>query len=86
MSEVVDAVRTALPAGCETNSCSEQSCSLTLRGIDGDRVLVDMNALDLSAMGNVERCDRLFVGQGAFVAPIELKRGDIRAQPKYSSN
>lgn len=79
MGELVDAVRAALPQGCETEACRAQGCELTLTGISADRVIVDMDRLDLSWLGDVERCDRLFVGYEEFVAAIELKSGDIRA-------
>ena len=83
MSEVVDVVRAALPAGCEVESCRAQGCELTLAGIARERVIMDMDCLDLSWLGDVQRCDRLFVGEGDFVAAIELKSGDIRASQVF---
>ena len=50
-----------------------------MSGIADERVIVDMDLLDISWLGDVQRCDRLFIGHGDFVAAIELKRGGIRA-------
>lgn len=52
---------------------------MSLKGVGKEWVIVDMDCKELDIPENRKRCDYIFVGKGNWVAPIELKRGDVEA-------
>ena len=81
---VTQAVRSAIPHGCITRRCREESCSLSLGGTSQQAFAIDMNHDDSPVDQNQTHCDYLFVGSLSglneeWVVPIELKRGAIGA-------
>lgn len=67
-----------------TTGCRRRGCSLSLKGIQGKWTLVDLDSPWAPISQTATRCDFLFVGAARqngpdFVAPIELKRGDVNA-------
>ena len=81
---VTQSVRSAIPRGCITRECREQSCSLSLGRTSQQSFAIDMNHDDSPVDQNQTHCDFLFVGglsgqSEEWVVPIELKRGAISA-------
>ena len=81
---VTQSVRSAIPRGCITRECREQSCSLSLSRTSQQSFAIDMNHDDSPVDRNQTHCDFLFVGglsgqSEEWVIPIELKRGAISA-------
>ena len=81
MNGLVDRVKQNIPQSCRSRQCRGNGCSVSLKGLDGQRVLINMDCKDLN-ISNQRRCDYVFVGKvGAddWIVPIELKRGDVKA-------
>lgn len=81
MSAFVDAVKVDIPDACHARKCRGDGCHLKLDGLGPARVLIAMDCDEL-ARSQAERqrtCDFLFVGEGNWIVPIELKRGSMEA-------
>ena len=81
---VTQTVRYAIPRGCITRECREQSCSLSLARTSQQSFAIDMNHDESPVDQNQTHCDFLFVGSLSgrseeWIVPIELKRGAISA-------
>lgn len=81
MSRVVRTVARRADQRCHSRSCGKEGCSVSMKGVPADRVVVD---LDCEALGlpDGSRSDYVFVGSdvdNTYVAPIELKSGRFSA-------
>ena len=77
-------VQKAVHNGCITKRIQEQSCRLRRDDISDDSVTIDLRKPTGPANSGVPHCDFIFFGRlspdnGEWIAPIELKRGEIRA-------
>ena len=79
MNRLVAFTRLAVPASCQARRCSRDGCSISMNGIIGERIIVDMDCKELDIPKCRKRCDFIFIGKGNWVAPIELKRGSLEA-------
>ena len=75
-SELVANVRVAVPCGSVVRRIGRQHCRVSLDGIEGERLIVDVD--ELVPDGEV-KCDYLFFSNRPAIAPIELKRGEVGA-------
>ena len=80
MNGLLEAARHAVPELCRAKKFLRVGCSVTLEGIDEDRIIADMDCCELDIPEGRKRCDFVFVGQEVWVAPIELKRGNVEAK------
>ncbi len=83
----VEAVRAQTDPGCQTTSCSDSGCSLSLAGIPTPNVLIQIDAPTFGVRNgqwrlpdDQRRCDYLYVGGddaggGPWVVPVELTTG-----------
>ena len=77
MSQPVEAIRRQVRAECLAQRCRKEGCSVVMKGVPNDHVVVDFDCKALSA-GTGKRCDYLLLAQQGtttWVAPIELKSG-----------
>lgn len=79
IDDLVRHVRRKIPKTCHDTKLSKDGCQIALTGIDANRVIVDMDCNDLDVAKDQSRCDYLFIGEGNWVVPMELKRGNIQA-------
>ncbi len=81
MPDIIDAIKAALPAGCQAPQCRKGSCSLSMKDAPTNRVLIDLDSDDAPVRRNQERCDYIFVAQAndTRVAALELKGGKLDA-------
>lgn len=73
MNDLVRVARKTVPKSCHARRCSRDGCSVSLAGIDEERVIVDMDCEELPIPDIRKRCDYLFIGKGNWIAPIEMK-------------
>lgn len=74
--ELVANVRDAVPRGSVVQRIGRQHCRVSLDGIEGERLIVDVD--EFVPDGEV-KCDYLFFSDRPVIAPIELKRGEVGA-------
>ena len=77
MSQAVKFIPRQIRAECITQRCRKEGCSVVMKGVPDDHVVVDLDCKALSAVAG-KRCDYLFLAQQGtttWVAPIELKSG-----------
>ena len=83
MSGAVQAVKRSVPKRCHATSCNKDGCKVGLKGLQSNRIIVDMDCEALGIPDNQKRCDYLYVGEKrkpqvmAQVVPIELKSGKV---------
>ena len=80
IDDLVRHVRRTIPKTCHDTKLSKDGCQIALTGIDANRVIVDMDCNDLDVAKDQSRCDYLFIGEGNWVVPMELKRGNIASR------
>ena len=80
MSTFVEAVRSRIPDECQRKKCRGSGCELGLAGLAPECVLISMDCKALGIPEEATKCDFLFVGEEAWVVPIELKRGSMEAR------
>lgn len=81
MSRAVRTIARRVDQRCHTRSCGKEGCSVSMKGVLADRVVID---LDCEALGlpDGSRSDYVFVGSdvdNTYVVPIELKSGRFSA-------
>ena len=70
---------------CIVRRCRKEGCSVSLEKAPIPRILLDLDRPGVPFLSpNDSRCDYLFIGgpgesDKAWVAPMELKKGDIKA-------
>lgn len=79
IDELVRHVRRTIPKTCHDTKLSKNGCQIALTGIDANRVIVDMDCNDLGIAKDQSRCDYIFIGEGNWIVPMEMKRGNIQA-------
>lgn len=79
IDELVRHVRRTIPKTCHDTKLSKNGCQIALTGIGANRVIVDMDCNDLGIAKDQSRCDYIFIGEGNWVVPMELKRGNVQA-------
>ena len=79
--DVVDEVRRAVPEGCIARRCSKSGCSASMKNAPSPRILIDLDHSHFRDGKDETRCDYIFIGGSgaAWVAPMELKRGEVGA-------
>lgn len=80
MSGLVAAFAANVPPPCRTCRAERHGCGVDLDGCSPNRTVVDMDCPAVPLPKGRQRCDYLFVGEEGdttWVAPIELKSGDI---------
>lgn len=80
MSSVLAYAAEQIADACRVSSCSKEGCKISMNGLDGRRLLVDMDCEQLSIPRDQTRCDYIFIGThegNEWVAAMELKRGNI---------
>ena len=79
MSGAVQALKGLIPKCCHATSCNKGGCKVGLKGLQSNRIIVDMDCKDLGIPDNQKRCDYLYVGEKrkTQVVPIELKSGKV---------
>ncbi len=84
--QLVSAVTQNVPSDpacrCRKQTCRKHGCSVSMKGAPTNRVVVDMDCDPIKNSSNGKQCDYLFFGKEnnvSWVAPIELKRGDVNA-------
>ncbi len=78
---LVRLVKQNIDSECLDTKCSKEGCALTLSGLQEPFLLIDMDH-EKAPMGRQgeKKCDYIFIGEvGAWVSPLELKRGKLRA-------
>ena len=80
MAGLVESVRAWVAARCLVTRCRAQGCSVSMNGVQGDHILINMDCRSLRIGRRDSRCDFIFVSDdGDWVAALELKRGDLDA-------
>lgn len=80
MAGLVESVRAQVAAKCLATRCSAQGCSVSMNGIRGCHILINMDCRSLGIGRQDRRCDFIFVSdEGAWVVALELKRGNLDA-------
>ena len=79
MSGAVEALKGLIPEHCHATSCKKDGCKVSLKGLQSNRIIVDMDCEALGIPDNQKRCDYLYVGEKrkTQVVPIELKSGKV---------
>ena len=78
MIDLVKAVRAKVLESCCVKVCKKEGCKVSLPRECRQRVLINMDLLELLVEKHGKRCDFLFVGEAegeSWVVPIELKKG-----------
>ena len=94
MMRVVDQASRNVPSNCKVIRCSKNNCSVLLKDVPTDRLIIDMDCGDLRIPEESSRCDYLLItsiGTEVWVVPIELKSGsfdggDVAAQLQGGAN
>lgn len=80
---LVNHVKQIVNAGCLVSKCRKKGCSLTMKGLPQPHILIDLDHATAPAGDQGDKkCDYIFIGDiddGAWVAPLELKRGKLNA-------
>ena len=80
MAGLVESVRSAVAERCRATRCRARGCSVSMNGIQGDHILINMDCHSLGIGRRDRRCDYIFVSDdGDWVVALELKRGDLDA-------
>ena len=80
MASLVEAVREKVHQDCIATRCSAEGCAVSMNGVQGDHILINMDCLSLGIERRDRRCDFIFVGDdGDWVVALELKRGSLDA-------
>ena len=80
MAGLVESVRLAVAERCLAARCRARGCSVSMNGIQGDHILINMDCRSLGIGRRDRRCDYIFVSDdGDWVVALELKRGDLDA-------
>ena len=83
MSELVRRIRRDVPASCQAKKCAKKGCSLSLKGVGKNRVIIDVDCKELDLPKDGSRCDFVYVGcrgKQDWLAVIELKGGAVEAR------
>ena len=79
---LIDKIRREHEECCVVTNCRDRNCSLDLRGLDGDSMVIINGSMYQKAHNPAGKlCDRIILSgeQGGFVCAVELKGG--RSQP-----
>ena len=78
---LVRLVKQSIDSECLDTKCSKEGCALSLDGLQEPFLLIDMDHEKAPTGSQGEKkCDYIFIGEvGAWLAPMELKRGKLRA-------
>ena len=80
---IVSKIRHKVDEDCLATKCRKNGCRLKLDDLPGDFLLIDMDHAQAPPGSQHEKkCDYIFIGDkesGAWVAPLELKRGKLQA-------
>ena len=83
MSKPVQAVQVKVPEKCQVKRCRKEGCTVSMAGIRGQRVIIDLDCEDLNLPPNQTLCDYIFFGTKKrdadkdWVVPMELKKGNV---------
>ena len=83
MSKPVQSVQEEVPEKCQAKRCRKEGCTVSLAGIRGQRVIIDLDCEDLKLSSNQTKCDYIFLGAKErdadedWVVPMELKKGNV---------
>ena len=83
MNGLVAKVRAEVDQSCLSSQCKKEGCAASLKGLPASHALVDIDCDALQLPETGKRCDYVYVDEGEGpprVAPIELKRGSVRAR------
>ena len=81
---LIESVRRKVDPACLVSGMRKAGCTVSLNDAPGERLIVDFDKRGAPVRGNGPNCDYLFVAEGVqgeagWVAPLELKRGALRA-------
>lgn len=82
---MMESVREKLDARCQRKQCRAGKCSISLKGISRQFVLIHMDSPGSPPSQHETRCDYLYIGYlddkdgSPWTVPIELKSGGISA-------
>ena len=80
MAGLVESVRAKVNASCLATRCSAEGCVVSMNGVRGEHVLINMDCRSLGIGRQDSRCDFIFVSDdGDWVVALELKRGSLDA-------
>ena len=80
MAGLVESVRSKVAAKCLATRCGARGCSVSMNGVRGDHILINMDCRNLGIGRRDRRCDFIFVSDdGDWVVALELKRGSLDA-------
>ena len=84
MSKLAQAVQVKIPEKCQVKRCKKKGCSVSMAGIRGQRVIIDLDCKDLKLPSNQTKCDYIFFGafkerdaDKDWVVPMELKKENL---------
>ena len=83
MSKLAQAVQVKIPEKCQVKRCKKKGCSVSMAGIRGQRVIIDLDCKDLKLPSNQTKCDYIFFGAKErdadkdWVVPMELKKENL---------
>ena len=83
MNRLLENVRDKVDQSCFKSQCKKEGCSASLKGLPASHALVDIDCDALQPPETGKRCDYVYLDEGegpSRIAPIELKRGSVRAQ------
>ena len=82
---IIESVRKKMAAGCLKDECEAKKCSIPLKEVSGQFVLIHMDSPGAPSSQHETRCDYLFLGYlddtdgSPWTVPIELKSGRVSA-------
>lgn len=83
MSKPVQSVQEEVPEKCQAKRCNKKGCTVSMAGIKGQRIIIDLDCKDLKLPPNQTKCDYIFLGAKErdadkdWVVPMELKKGEL---------
>ena len=83
MSKLAQAIQVEVSEKCQVKKCKKEGCTVSMAGIRGQRVIIDLDCEDLKLPSNQTKCDYIFFGAKErdadedWVVPMELKKGSV---------
>lgn len=84
MTDLCDYFKESIPSSCCRTRCHKPGCKVDLRQAPSPFVLIDMDCGQLEIEEGANRCDFLYVSQGAGDTPGWVAALELKGRPKSS--
>ena len=82
MTKLASSIEKKIPKECQVKQCKRKGCSVSLKGFDPRRLIINMDCKQLGICSSREICDYIVIGalsETEWLVPLELKRGNVEA-------